>query len=75
MNCINKYKNKMGGVGIADKPRDYYRIYLGVRKREWWWYVFFWDVVVILANAYIIYTYMNKMHGPPSKHRLSHHDL
>ena len=36
MNCTKKYNNKMGGVGIADKPRNYYRIYFGVRKRKWW---------------------------------------
>ena len=33
----------MGDVGIADNPRNYYRIYFGVRKRKWWWYIFFWD--------------------------------
>ena len=50
MNCTKKYSNKMGGVGIADNPRNYYRIYFGVRKRK------LWCVVVILTNAYI-YTY------------------
>ena len=30
-----KYDNKMEGVGIADKPRKYYRIYFGVRERKW----------------------------------------
>ena len=29
MNCTKKYGNKMGGVGIADNPMNYYRIYLG----------------------------------------------
>ena len=51
MNCTKKYNNKMGGVGIADNPINYYRVYFGVRKRKWWWYIFFWDVVVILKNA------------------------
>ena len=41
MNCINKYNNKMGGVDIADKPSNYYRIYFGVRKSKWWWYICF----------------------------------
>ena len=31
MNCTKKYNNKMGGVDIADNPRNYYRIYFGVR--------------------------------------------
>ena len=70
-----KYNNKMGGVGIADNPRNYYRIYFGVRKRKWWWYIFFWAVVVILTNAYIIYICIHNMYGTPRKHRLSHHDL
>ena len=51
MNCTKKYNDKMGGVGIADKPRSYYRIYFGVSKMKWWWYILFWDVVVILTNA------------------------
>ena len=29
MNYINKYNNEMGGVGIADNLRNYYRIYFG----------------------------------------------
>ena len=48
MNCIKKYNNKMERVGIADNPRNYYRIYFGLRKRKWWWYILFWSVVVIL---------------------------
>ena len=51
MNCIKKYKNKMGGVGIADNLKNCYRIFSGVRKRKWWWYILFWSVVVILTNA------------------------
>ena len=34
MNCINKFNNKIGGVGIDDKPRNYYRIYFGLSKRK-----------------------------------------
>ena len=75
MNCINKYNNKMGGVGISDKYRNYYRIYFGVRKRKWWWYIFFWDVVVILTNAYIIYICIHNMNVNPRKHVLSNNDL
>ena len=75
MNCINKYNNKMGGVGIADNPRSYYRIYLGVRKRKWWWYILFWAVGVILTNGYIIYICIHNMHVTPRKHGLSYHDL
>ena len=30
MKCTNKYNNKMGGVGIVDNPRNYYRIYFRV---------------------------------------------
>ena len=55
MDCINKYNNKMGGVGIADNHRNYYSIYFRVRNRNLWRYIFFWDVGVILTNAYIIY--------------------
>ena len=51
MNCTKKYNNKMGAVGIADNPRNCYRIYSGVIKRKWWWYSLFWYVVVILRNA------------------------
>ena len=51
MNCIKKYNNKMGGVGISDKPRNYYMIYLGVRKSKWWWYILFWDAGIILTNT------------------------
>ena len=29
MNFTKKYNNKMGYVGIADNPRNYYRIYFG----------------------------------------------
>ena len=29
MNYINKYNNEMGGAGIADNIRNYYRIYFG----------------------------------------------
>ena len=54
MNCNKKYKNKMVGVGISDDPRNYYRIYFGVRKRKWWWYIFFWAVFFIFTNAYMI---------------------
>ena len=32
MNYINKYNNKMGVVGIADKPRKYYKIFWGKEK-------------------------------------------
>ena len=63
MNCIKKYNNKMERVGIADNPRNYYRIYFGLRKRKWWWYILFWSVVVILKNAHIIYIYIHNMHG------------
>ena len=55
MNRTKKYNDKMGGVGIADNPRNYYRIYFGVSKRKWGWYILFWAVVVILTNVYIIY--------------------
>ena len=75
MNCINKYNNKVGGVDIADQPRNYYRIYFVVRKRNWLWYISFWAVVFIQTNAYIIYIYIHNMHGNTSKHRLSRHDL
>ena len=67
MNCTKKYNNKMGGVGIADNLRKYYRIYFGVRKRKWWWYILFSAVVVILTNAYIIYICIHNMHGRYSK--------
>ena len=69
MNCTKKYSNKMGGVGIADNPRNYYRIYFGVRKRK------LWCVVVILTNAYIIYICINNMSSTPRKHILSHSDF
>ena len=75
MNCINKYNNKIGGVSIADKPGNYYRISFGVRKRKWRRYILFWAVVFILKNAYIIYICIHNMYGIPSKHRLSHHEL
>ena len=40
---MNWTKNKKTrGVGIADNPRNYYRIYFGVRKRKWRCYIFFW---------------------------------
>ena len=68
MNYINKYNNTMGDVGIDDNPRNYYRIYFGLRKRKWWGYILFWDVVVILINAYIIYICIHNMHINPRKH-------
>ena len=65
----------MGGFGIVDKPRKYYRIYFGVRKRKWWWYSLFWTIVVILTNEYIIHKCIHNIHGTPSKHRWSRHYL
>ena len=65
----------MGGVGIADNLRNYYRIYSWVSNRKWWWYIFFWTVGFILKNAYIIYIYIQNMHSNPRKHRLYHHDF
>ena len=73
MNCTKKYDNKMGGVGISDNPRNYYRIYFGVRERAWWWYILFWAVVVILKNSYIIYICIHNMHGTLRKHILSNY--
>ena len=58
----------MVGVGIADKPRSYDRIYFGVSKRKWWWYILFWDVVVVIMNAYLIYICIHNMHGTLKKH-------
>ena len=49
MNCTKKYKNKMGGLGIADNPRNYYRVYFGVRNRKWWWYILFWHTLSTYA--------------------------
>ena len=69
MNCTKKFNNKMGGVGIDDNPRNYYRIYFGARERKWWWYICFCAVVVILTNAYIIYICINNIHGNPRKNR------
>ena len=75
MNCINKYNNKIRGVGIADNTRNYYRIYFGVSKRKWWWYILFLGVVFILTNEYVIYICINNMHSNPRKHILYHRDL
>ena len=75
MNCINTYNDKMGGVGIANNPRNYYRIYFGVIKRKCWWYILFWAVSVIVTNAYIIYICVHNIHGIPRKYRLSLYDL
>ena len=75
MNCIKKYKNKMGGVGIADNPSNYYRMYFGVRKRKRWWYILFWGVVFILMNSYIINICIHNTQVTPSKNRLSCNDL
>ena len=41
MNYINRYNNEMEGVDIADKLKDYYRIYVLVRNRKWWSYISF----------------------------------
>ena len=70
-----KYKNIMGGFGIADNIRNYYRMNFELRKRKWWWYILFWAVVFILTNAYIIYICMHNMHDNTRKNILSHHDL
>ena len=37
MKYIKKYNNKIGGAGIADSIRKYYRIYILVSNRKWWW--------------------------------------
>ena len=37
MNYIRKYNNEMGGDGINDNVRNYYRIYIWLRNRKWWW--------------------------------------
>ena len=63
MNCINKYNNKMLGVGISDKPRNYYRIYFGLRKRKWWWYIvlgggLFSSSLMPILSTYALITYM-----------------
>ena len=55
----------MGDVHIADKPRNYYRIYFGVRNSKWWWYILFWDFGIILKDEYIIYICIHNMHGTP----------
>ena len=68
MNYINKYREEMGGFGIDDNLRNYYRIYIWVRKRKWWWYIFFRAVVDILMNAYIICICIHNMHGTPRKY-------
>ena len=75
MNCTKKYNNKMGGVGIADNPKNHYGIYFGVSKRKWWWYILFWSVVIILTNPYIIYICIHNMQVNTRKHRSSNHDL
>ena len=75
MNCINKYNNRMGGVGIADNPRNYYRIYFGSMNMNWWWYIFFWGAVVILTTEYVIKICIHNIHGDPGKHLLYHHGL
>ena len=41
----------MGGVDVDDKPRNHYRIDIGVRNSTWWGYILFWDVGIILTNA------------------------
>ena len=75
MYYIYKYINELGGVGIADNIRSYYRIIVWVRNRKLWWYILFWAVGVILANSYIIYIRIHNMQGTPRKHRWSRHNF
>ena len=75
MNYTKKHNNEMGGVGIADNIRNYYRIYIWVRNRKWWWYILFWDVGVIPTNEYIIYICIHNMHVTPRKDRLSRNNF
>ena len=57
----NDYNYGMGGVGIADQLRHYYRFDHWMRKRKWWWSVFFWGIGVLLVNCYVSYkTYMEQ---------------
>ena len=68
MNYINKYNNEMGDVDIADHIRNYYRIDVLIRKREWWWSIQFWVVGVILVNAYILFICIHNIHGTSKKY-------
>ena len=56
MDYINKYREEMGSAGIDDNLRNYYRIYIWVRKRNWWRYILFWAVGVT-SRMHKLYTY------------------
>ena len=58
MKCTNKYNNKIGGVGIVDNSRNYYRIYFRVflsssRMHALSTYVFI--ACTLVQGKYILY--------------------
>ena len=60
LNQIDRYRNGMGDVDVADQLRGVYRLDRWVRNRKWCWSMLFWSMGVLLTNAYKLYLHMCK---------------